>query len=85
MRDCDPDIVTGYNINNFDLPYLLNRAKTLKVRHTEHLVIELELRRNTQLLKVPNFAFLGRMNSVQSVVKETVLQSKQMGRRENKR
>lgn len=27
----DADIVTGYNINNFDLPYLVNRAKSLKV------------------------------------------------------
>ena len=50
VRDCDPDIVTGYNINNFDLPYLLNRAKTLKVRQTEPLDIVLSLRRNTQLL-----------------------------------
>ena len=31
VRECDPDIITGYNINNFDLPYLINRAKTLKV------------------------------------------------------
>lgn len=27
----DPDIIIGYNILNFDLPYLINRAKTLKV------------------------------------------------------
>lgn len=27
----DPDIVIGYNIVNFDLPYLLDRAKALKV------------------------------------------------------
>ncbi|KAF8519681.1 DNA polymerase family B-domain-containing protein [Gautieria morchelliformis] len=26
----DPDIVIGYNISNFDLPYLLDRAKALK-------------------------------------------------------
>lgn len=26
----DPDIITGYNICNFDLPYLLNRAAALK-------------------------------------------------------
>ncbi|KAI9019821.1 DNA polymerase family B-domain-containing protein [Hyaloraphidium curvatum] len=26
----DPDIVTGYNVNNFDWPYLLDRAKALK-------------------------------------------------------
>ena len=25
VRQTDPDIITGYNINNFDLPYLLNR------------------------------------------------------------
>ncbi len=29
--ECDPDVITGYNIGNFDFPYLLNRAK---VRHT---------------------------------------------------
>ena len=27
---CDPDLITGYNIANFDFPYLLNRAKTLE-------------------------------------------------------
>ena len=63
VRECDPDLITGYNINNFDLPYLLNRAKALKV---------------------PNFSYLGRIKDIRSVVKESVLQSKQMGRRENK-
>lgn len=27
----DPDILTGYNINNFDLPYLIHRAEALKL------------------------------------------------------
>lgn len=27
----DPDMFTGYNINNFDFPYLINRANTLGV------------------------------------------------------
>jgi len=63
VRDCDPDIITGYNINNFDLPYLLNRAKALSVKY---------------------FNFLGRVVNTPSVIKETVLQSKQMGKRENK-
>jgi DNA polymerase elongation subunit (family B) len=31
VRTVDADIITGYNIQNFDLPYLLNRAATLKV------------------------------------------------------
>lgn len=29
VQRCDPDIITGYNIANFDLPYLINRAKQL--------------------------------------------------------
>ncbi|XP_063157019.1 DNA polymerase delta catalytic subunit isoform X1 [Candoia aspera] len=31
IRTVDPDIITGYNIQNFDLPYLITRAQTLKV------------------------------------------------------
>ncbi|CAG5897641.1 unnamed protein product [Menidia menidia] len=31
LRTVDPDVITGYNIQNFDFPYLLNRADTLKV------------------------------------------------------
>ncbi|KAJ3374817.1 DNA-directed DNA polymerase delta [Allomyces arbusculus] len=31
VQECDPDIVTGYNILNFDWTYLLDRAATLKV------------------------------------------------------
>lgn len=30
VRTLDPDIITGYNINNFDLVYLLERASFLK-------------------------------------------------------
>ncbi|KAG7170869.1 DNA polymerase delta-like [Homarus americanus] len=63
MRDVDADIITGYNINNFDFPYLLNRAKHLKS---------------------PGFSYLGRIKSKRSEIKDSVLQSKQMGRRENK-
>uniref|UniRef100_A0A452TZ11 DNA polymerase n=1 Tax=Ursus maritimus TaxID=29073 RepID=A0A452TZ11_URSMA len=33
IRTMDPDVITGYNIQNFDLPYLISRAQTLKV-HT---------------------------------------------------
>lgn len=27
----DPDILTGYNIVNFDLPYIIDRAQHLKI------------------------------------------------------
>nr|BAJ78733.1 DNA polymerase delta catalytic subunit [Lepidocampa weberi] len=63
VRQVDPDLITGYNINNFDLPYLLNRAKCLGSKH---------------------FSFLGRVIQSRSVVHDVTLQSKQMGRRENK-
>jgi DNA polymerase delta subunit 1 len=33
----DPDLITGYNINGFDLPYLLDRAKTLGVARFPYL------------------------------------------------
>merc|ERR1712223_571857 len=33
IRVSDPDIITGNNINNFDLPYLINRANHLKARN----------------------------------------------------
>lgn len=32
IQEADPDIITGYNIANFDLPYLLRRADTLAKR-----------------------------------------------------
>ncbi len=31
MLDADPDVIIGYNTTNFDLPYLFDRAVTLKV------------------------------------------------------
>uniref|UniRef100_A0A8C9XIQ4 DNA polymerase n=1 Tax=Sander lucioperca TaxID=283035 RepID=A0A8C9XIQ4_SANLU len=31
LRTVDPDIITGYNIQNFDFPYLIDRAAALKV------------------------------------------------------
>lgn len=63
VRESDPDIITGYNIQNFDLGYLIDRAK---------------------VLKSSTFPFLGRMKKIPTTVRRVVLQSKQMGRRENK-
>ena len=31
LRSTDPDLLIGYNIVNFDFPYLINRAATLGV------------------------------------------------------
>ena len=35
--DCDPDIITGYNISMFDIPYLLQRADHLKLKDFGYL------------------------------------------------
>lgn len=32
LEEVDPDLIIGYNICNFDFPYLLERAKHLKIR-----------------------------------------------------
>ncbi|XP_076816979.1 DNA polymerase delta catalytic subunit-like isoform X1 [Clavelina lepadiformis] len=37
LRAVDPDIITGYNIQNFDLPFLINRAAHLKVAKFPYL------------------------------------------------
>ncbi|KAI0705145.1 ribonuclease H-like domain-containing protein [Cytidiella melzeri] len=33
VNQVDPDVIIGYNISNFDLPYLLKRAATLKMKN----------------------------------------------------
>ncbi|VDD80869.1 unnamed protein product [Mesocestoides corti] len=63
VRIVDPDMITGYNMQNFDLPYLVNRCAHLKVA---------------------SFPFLGRVLGSKSIVRESMIHSKQMGRRENK-
>ena len=60
--EIDPDIITGYNIQNFDLGYLLNRAKALNLK---------------------KFAYLGRIPTSETKARAVVLQSQQLGKREN--
>ena len=63
IRAIDPDILTGYNIQNFDLYYLLTRA---------------------DVLQTITFPFLGRMKNTRTICRNKMLQSKQLGKRENK-
>lgn len=37
VNEVDPDVVIGYNISGFDLPYLLDRGKALKAEHFPYL------------------------------------------------
>ncbi|KAF9499463.1 hypothetical protein BDN71DRAFT_1442132 [Pleurotus eryngii] len=33
VQEADPDVIIGYNISNFDIPYLMDRAKALDVKN----------------------------------------------------
>lgn len=35
IRDHMPDVITGWNINRFDLPYIFNRVKKLCLEQAE--------------------------------------------------
>lgn len=37
IEEVDPDVVIGYNIGNFDWPYLMDRAKCLKATKFPYL------------------------------------------------
>lgn len=65
----DPDIITGYNIINFDLAYILDRAETLK----------LEDRRAKEV------AYLGRLIKRRSVVKDDTKNDRAHGFRQSKK
>ncbi len=37
VEEVDADLITGYNITNFDFPYLMDRAKALKLERFPYL------------------------------------------------
>jgi len=67
VRSVDPDVITGYNTQNFDMPYLLKRARTLQKKHP----------------KLSRFFELGRVFGSMARMRDTSIQSAQMGKREN--
>ena len=69
----DPDVITGYNIGNFDIPYLLNRAKALE-------------KGSNGLKKHPALKFfpdVGRIRGALAMMRDTTFQSSAYGKREN--
>ncbi|KAF4530684.1 hypothetical protein B566_EDAN004923 [Ephemera danica] len=57
VREVDPDIITGYNINNFDLYYMLSRAKHINARNFDFLGRIKNIKSYT--LNAVSFHFLG--------------------------
>ena len=79
VRKVDPDIITGYNIQNFDLPYIIDRARHLKVNYAhEFSEINLVFQIDSQV------SLLGRVDKSPCRIRDAQLSSKQMGNRVNK-
>jgi DNA polymerase delta subunit 1 len=67
LEAADPDIITGYNVQNFDIPYLLDRATTLSKKSS----------------KLGRFANWGRIQGVPCKMRDTTFQSAAFGKRNN--
>ena len=79
VEQVDPDVIIGYNIANFDLPYLLDRAKAVKANQFAYL----------GRLKGVSFndvgaCFLTQNVDVRTQIKDTHFSSKAFGQRDSK-
>ncbi len=73
LQACDPDIITGYNVQNFDIPYILDRAEAL-----------CQGKGNTTIRKkMADFKKWGRVKGALTKMKVTTFQSAAYGKRNN--
>lgn len=72
LRSVDPDIITGYNVQNFDIPYLLNRADTLAKQKSGNAKNVLQ-----------GFAQWGRIRNAKAKMSNSTFESAAHGRRTN--
>ena len=71
LQATDADIITGYNVQNFDVPYLLDRAETLskKDKKSAH--------------RLRPFKYWGRVKGSPAKMKDSTFQSAAYGKRTN--
>jgi len=70
LEAADPDVITGYNVQNFDIPYLLDRAESLgKGKYGDQTI--------------KGFAQWGRIMNSKCKMRETTFQSAAYGKRNN--
>jgi DNA polymerase delta subunit 1 len=72
LRTVDADIITGYNVQNFDIPYLLDRAEALAKAKNSGAKSTLSL-----------FSQWGRIRNARAKMKDTMFESSAYGRRAN--
>jgi DNA polymerase delta subunit 1 len=79
VEEVDPDLVIGYNISGFDLPYLLDRAKALKANQFPYLG-------RIRSMHSDNFTslVLPIIIDMRTQVKDTHFSSKAYGQRDSK-
>jgi DNA polymerase delta subunit 1 len=71
LEASDPDIITGYNVQNFDIPYLLDRAEALSKHNSKKKSI------------LAGFAQWGRIRNAKAKMRDTTFQSAAFGKRAN--
>lgn len=71
LQACDADIITGYNVQNFDIPYLLDRADALSKKSKANAT------------KMRPFKLWGRIKGQPAKMRESTFQSAAYGKRNN--
>jgi DNA polymerase delta subunit 1 len=71
LEAADPDIITGYNVQNFDIPYLLDRADSLSKGSSHRKAV------------LSGFAQWGRVRNTKAKMRDTMFQSSAYGKRAN--
>lgn len=81
----DPDILTGYNVQNFDIPYLLDRAETLGKRQQQNQrkTSSSTTSSSSSSKLMQGFRQWGRIRTGLAKMRETMFQSAAYGRRAN--
>ena len=85
VAEVDPDVVIGYNIANFDLPYLLDRARALKCTRFPYLGKLIgESHLSLVVLLLIQLITYTHVTGVKTEAKETHFSSKAYGTRDSK-
>lgn len=71
LQATDADIITGYNVQNFDIPYLLDRAEALSKQDRK------------SSMRLAPFKYWGRVKGSPAKMRESTFQSAAYGKRNN--
>ena len=69
INEFDPDIISGYNINEFDLPYIIDRIEALR---KNGIRIPLDFSRDGSLIHIRKFAMSSKVEVLGRVVADSL-------------